>query len=118
MANLVLGPLLRYVSTTEPTVWAQTDAPCVVPALQRTARTFEIAGHHYALVVLDGLTPGSTLPYEVALDATTAWPVPGDPYPACRIRTHTRDASLRLAFGSCRVSVPHEAPYRLSKDDD
>ena len=34
------------------------------------------------------------------------------------IRTHTHDEQLRLAFGSCRVSVPHTEPYVLSKDDD
>ena len=118
MPTLLLGPLLRYVSTTEATVWVQTDAPCQVTILGRRADTFEVTGHHYALVVLDELRPGSTLPYEVALDGATVWPQPGDPYPPCQIRTHTHDASLRLAFGSCRVSVPHDAPYRLSKDDD
>jgi hypothetical protein len=118
MPNLVLGPLLRYVSTTEATVWVETDAPCEVTILERSARTFEVAGHHYALVVFDGLQPGSTLPYEVRLDGTQVWPRPDDPYPPCVIRTHTRDESLRLAFGSCRVSVPHDKPYVLSKDDD
>ncbi|MBW3608464.1 MAG: alkaline phosphatase family protein [Actinobacteria bacterium] len=116
--DLVLGPLLRYVSDTEATVWVQTDEPCTVTVLDRSATTFTVAGHHYALVVLDGLQPGSTLPYEVALDGTPRWPRPGDPYPPCVIRTHTPDEQLRLAFGSCRVSVPHTKPYVLSKDDD
>jgi hypothetical protein len=118
MPNLLLGPLLRYVSTTEATVWVETDAPCEVTVLDRSARTFEVAGHHYALVVFDGLAPGSTLPYDVHLDGLHVWPPPDDPYPRCVIRTHTEDESLRLAFGSCRVSVPHDAPYRLSKDAD
>jgi hypothetical protein len=118
MAHLVLGPLLRYVSDTEATVWVETDAPCEVTVLGRRASTFAVAGHHYALVVLDGLAPGSTLPYEVHLDGVPCWPPPDDRYPPCVIRTHTPDESLRLAFGSCRVSVPHEKPYVLSKDDD
>ncbi len=118
MPDLLLGPLLRYVSDTEATVWVQTDAPCEVTVLERRATTFTIAGHHYALVLLEGLKPGSTLPYEVALDGVACWPPPGDPYPPCVIRTHTPDEQLRLAFGSCRVSVPHDTPYVLSKDDD
>jgi len=118
MPRLVLGPLLRYVSDTEATVWVETDAPCEVSVLGRAASTFAIAGHHYALVVLDDLKPGSVLPYEVHLDGVCAWPAPDDPYPQCVVRTHTHDESLRLAFGSCRVSVPHVKPYVLSKDDD
>jgi len=118
MPHLLLGPLLRYVSDTEATIWVETDAPCEVTVLEATARTFAVGGHHYALVILDGLQAGSTLPYEVHLDGVASWPPPGDPYPQCLIRTHTHDASLRLAFGSCRVSVPHTKPYCLSKDDD
>ena len=118
MPDLVLGPLLRYVSDSEATVWVETDAPCTVTVLERSATTFTVAGHHYALVVIDGLPPGSTLPYEVHVDGEARWPRPDDPYPACLIRTHTHDEQLRLAFGSCRVSVPHTEPYVLSKDDD
>ena len=118
MPRLVLGPLLRYVSDTEATVWVETDSPCEVAVLGRTTSSFAVGGHHYALVVLDGLEPGSTLPYEVHLDDVACWPPPDDPYPQCVIRTHTHDASLHLAFGSCRVSVPHAKPYALSKDED
>jgi len=118
MPHLVLGPLLRYVSDTEATVWVETDSPCEVAVLGRTTSSFAVGGHHYALVVLDGLEPGSTLPYEVHLDDVACWPPPDDPYPQCVIRTHTHDASLHLAFGSCRVSVPHAKPYALSKDED
>jgi hypothetical protein len=118
MPALVLGPLLRYVSDTQATVWVETDAPCEVTVLERTATTFEVAGHHYALVILDDLQPGSALPYEVQLDGDRCWPPPDDPYPPCLIRTHTHDEQLRLAFGSCRVSVPHTKPYVLAKEDD
>jgi hypothetical protein len=118
MPDLLLGPLLRYVSDTEATIWVETGASCEVTVLDRTARTFEVAGHHYALVILHDLEPGSALPYEVHLDGARCWPAPDDPYPPCLIRTHTHDEQLRLAFGSCRVSVPHTKPYVLAKEDD
>jgi len=118
MPDLVLGPLLRYVSDTEATVWVETDSPCEVTVLGAGARTFTVSGHHFALVTLDDLEPGSTLPYEVRLDGVGRWPRPDDPYPPCVIRTHTPGEQVRLAFGSCRVSVPHTKPYVLSKDDD
>ena len=34
------------------------------------------------------------------------------------IRTIAPDGKLALAFGSCRVSVPHEEPYTLTKSED
>ena len=33
MANLLVGPLLRYVGSTQATVWVETDAPCEVTVL-------------------------------------------------------------------------------------
>ena len=33
-----------------------------------SARTWCVSGHHYALVIATGLTPGSTTPYQVTLD--------------------------------------------------
>ncbi len=59
MPQLVLGPLLRYVSETEATVWVESDAPCEVVVLDHSARTFEVEGHHYALVRIEGLSPGT-----------------------------------------------------------
>ena len=56
---LLLGPMLRYVSETEATVWVETSKECQVEVLGRRAGTFEVAGHHYGLVVIEGLTPGS-----------------------------------------------------------
>jgi hypothetical protein len=114
----MLGPLLRYVSDSEATVWVETDAPCEVEVLGVSASTFEAAGHHYGLVQLEQLPAGSTLPYDVRIDGVTCWPPADDAYPPCVIRTHTHDESLRLAFGSCRVSVPHTMPYVCSKDQD
>ena len=74
MAQLVLGPLLRYTGSTQATIWVETDAPCVVAVLDARQRTFTVEGHHYALVVLRDLEEGSVRPYEVALDGVRVWP--------------------------------------------
>jgi hypothetical protein len=118
VARLLLGPLLRYVGERDATVWVETDAPCEVSVLGSSARTFHVEGHHYALVVVDGLEPGSTQEYEVALDGERVWPEPDSPFPPSVIRTVARGEPLKLVFGSCRVSLPHEPPYTLSKDED
>src|SRR5947209_11251252 len=118
MAELVLGPMVRYVGTTEATVWVETDAPCEVEILGRTARTFRVRTHHYALVVLDGLAPDSRTEYAVRLDGVLCWPQPVSGFPAPHIHTLPESGPLTLAFGSCSVTAPHEPPYTLSPDDD
>ncbi len=80
--DLVLGPLLRHVDETSATIWVETDAPCEVRVLGCAARTFTVAGHHYALVVCDGLAPGTTTPYDVQLAGERVWPRADDPHPA------------------------------------
>jgi hypothetical protein len=114
--SLVIGPLLRYVGATEATVWVETDTPCEVRVLDTAERTFTVAGHHYALLVLDGLEPGTRIDYGVQLDGERAWPSEGEPGGV--IRTRGTDERLTLAFGSCRVSLPHHPPYTLTKDED
>jgi hypothetical protein len=118
MANLVLGPLVRYVSDREATVWVETDAACEVEILGRTQGTFEVDGHHYALVCIDGLEPGSLNEYQVALDGGRAWPEPGSEFPPSVISTLEPDGKTDLVFASCRVALPHEPPYTLRKDED
>ena len=120
MTSLVLGPLLRHVDETSATVWVETDGPCEVAVLSGRGRTFEVAGHHYALLVCEGLEPGTTTAYDVRLDGVRAWPEVGDPYPAPTVRTRTRDGAepLRLLFGSCRVARPHVPPYTLESGDE
>jgi hypothetical protein len=118
MAQLILGPAVRYVSDTEATVWMETDAPCRAEVLGHDVPTFCVEGHHYALVVVKGLQPGDVSPYDVKLDGELAWPLPDDPYPPPVLRTLPAGGRLRVAFGSCRVSVPHEPPYTLRKDED
>jgi hypothetical protein len=113
---LVLGPVLRYVGSTEATVWVETDRPCRVEVLGHASRTFEVAGHHYALVVVRGLEPGKAYEYGVRLDGRPRWPDPAAGFPPSVIRTVDPQGTLRLAFGSCRLAYPHRAPYTLSPD--
>ena len=109
---LVLGPLLRYVDRTSATVWVETrEAGTVaVHASGRSwsAPTFAVHGHHYALVEVDGLEPGSKHPYTVEVDGAEVWPPEGSPYPRSIIATLQEEKPLRMAFGSCRTSVSHD----------
>ena len=99
-------------------MWVETDAPCEVEILGRREPTFTVEGHHYALVSIRDLEPGHTYEYEVALDGERRWPEPGSQFPASAISTVDPDGTLKLVFGSCRVAVPHEPPYSLTKDED
>ena len=82
------------------------------------ARTFQVEGHHYALVHVTGLNPGEVYPYEVSLDGERRWPEPDSAFPPSVIRSHDPEAPFRLAFGSCHITLPHEPPYNLKKDQD
>lgn len=111
---LLLGPMLRYVDERSASVWVETREAGVVSvhAAGRSwdARTFAVHGHHYALVEVDGLEPGSSAAYEVQVDGATAWPdrEAGAGRPAPVIGTREPGRSLRMAYGSCRTSVPHD----------
>ncbi len=118
MAELILGPVLRYLDETEATVWMETDAPCEVEVLGRSNRTFHVEGHHYALLPLSGLGSGETHEYAVALDGERSWPPAESRFPPSAIRPLDRSGPIRIVFGSCRVAVPHEPPYTLTKDED
>lgn len=118
MADLILGPVLRYVSETEATVWVEADMPCEVEILGHRAPTFHVADHHYALVVVEGLAPGESREYTVALDGEQRWPLPGSNWPASRISTLGPGRSVKVAFGSCRVAAPQEPPYVLERSED
>jgi hypothetical protein len=117
-ARLVLGPLLRYVGDDEATVWVETDGACTVEVLGCSSPTFCVAGHHYGFVCVSGLESGACVPYEVHLDGERGWPLADSPFPESVIRTRTPGEPVRLAFGSCRVTLPHEPPYTLTKDRD
>ncbi|MFA3874121.1 alkaline phosphatase D family protein [Streptomyces sp. MMCC 100] len=111
MAELRLGPLLRYTDGSCATVWVETSGPCTAEVrcadgARGTARTFRIAGHHYALVPVGGLTPGTATEYEVLLDGASVWPPPDSRFPPSVIATPTDDDGLRVAFCSCRWAAP------------
>ncbi|MBW5484427.1 DUF7800 domain-containing protein, partial [Streptomyces bambusae] len=122
MAGLRLGPLLRHVDRDRgdsATVWVETDRPCTAEVrcadgAGGLVRTFQIAGHHYALVPVTGLAPGTTTAYEVLLDGVRVWPLPGSGFPPSTITAPAGSAragrgaepALRVAFGSCRQAAP------------
>ena len=117
--NLILGPLLRYAGTTDATVWVETDARCEVEVttdgLSHRSPTFTVEGHHYALVRLTGLEPASLHEYSVTLDGEQVWPEADSGLPPSTIKTTGWDGEFVLAYGSCRVAVPHEPPYTLER---
>ena len=117
MASLIVGPMLRYVGETDATLFVETDEPCEVEVLGHRARTFHVSGHHYALVVVDGLKPGAIVRYEMRLDGRLVWPEPESPFPPPTIRTVDPSRTVRLSFGSCRAAAPHEPPYTLEIDE-
>ncbi|TMK56138.1 MAG: alkaline phosphatase family protein [Actinobacteria bacterium] len=117
MPQLVLGPLLRYVSDTEATVWVETDEACEVEVLGHREPTFRVEGHHYALVSIEGLEPATRYEYEVKLDGEVHWPQADSDLPPSAIRTIDADKELDICFGSCRVAVPHDAPFTEPKDE-
>jgi hypothetical protein len=104
-AELVLGPLLRYAGTESATFWVETSAPCRVEILGHDTSTFTVEGHHYALLLVDDLTPASVTPYDVRLDGELVWP-PDDGRPQPVVHTRDNQPRTRLVFGSCRVGDP------------
>jgi hypothetical protein len=76
--------------------------------------TFHIRGHHYALVLVEGLEPGSVTPYEVRLDDEVVWPPADTPRPPSRIRTPGGPGAFSVVFGSCRYATP----LVISSEDD
>ena len=92
MAELVLGPLLRYVDQTSAVVWVETGEPCEVQVLGSTAPTFTVEGHHYGVVQVRDLKPGTTYEYERASwTASPVWPPKKSKLPGSFIRTYTDD---------------------------
>ena len=106
MATLRLGPVLRHVGERDATIWVETTDPCEVRVVAGDSagsqQTFTVAGHHYALVVLTGLAPASSLPYQVHIDGDQVWPLADAAFPPSRIRTLDVGRPISLMFGSCR----------------
>ncbi|MDQ3715475.1 MAG: alkaline phosphatase D family protein, partial [Actinomycetota bacterium] len=115
MPALILGPLLRHVDKTSATIWVETDEPCQVSvttgsngeqATLGQAKTFHVRGHHYALVFVEELEPGSCTFYEVCLDEAVVWPEADSTRPPSRIRTPGGSDAFSVVFGSCRYATP------------
>ena len=106
MTKLLLGPLIRHVGERDATVWVETDAACEVEVRAATGhgreRTFNVAGHHYAVIVVTDLPPAAATPYQVFLDGQLVWPEAGSTFPPSRIGTIDPSRPIRLIFGSCR----------------
>ena len=107
--SLLLGPLLRHVDTSSAVLWVRTAGPGTVRVLTEAgptglAPTFQVQGHHFALVTVTGLAPDSTTAYRVEVDGERVWPPADHPFPPSVIRTRgpARDRRLRAVFGSCR----------------
>src|SRR5215216_5911333 len=64
------------------------------------------------------LETGSSFEYEVTLDDKKVWPPAGSSFPPSLIRTLGDGEAVKLVFGSCRISAPHEPPYSLSYERD
>lgn len=105
--------MMRFVDETSASIWVETrDAARVtVRAAGKSWETFTFAvhGHHYALVEVNGLEPGSVNPYTVDVDDVEVWPASDSEFPPSCIATLTPGKPIKMAFGSCRTSVPHDA---------
>lgn len=115
--QLRLGPMLRRVSETSAAIWVETRKPGTVKVaagegpreVTAAANTFTVHGHHYALVDVEGLAPGSALPYRVLLDGAQVWPLPDSPHPPSLLRTLANGEPTRILFGSCHTPTAHTA---------
>ncbi|HEY0000872.1 MAG TPA: alkaline phosphatase family protein, partial [Actinoplanes sp.] len=116
--------MVRRVVGDQATVWVETTEPTYVRVEtdgggSGSAATFTAYGHHYALVIVDGLTPDAANAYRVLLDDRPVWPPAESPYPPSVIRTRPaddRDEPVRLVFGSCREGTPHSTARKLPPD--
>ena len=119
---LLLGPLLRFVGRHEASIWVETAASARVEVgigeRSWSAATFRVEGHHYALVLVTGLESGEEHEYTVTVDDEVVWPSADSPFPPSSIRTLVSDRPARLAFGSCRTSVPHDVEHHRSHGID
>ncbi|PYE19112.1 PhoD-like phosphatase [Williamsia limnetica] len=105
---LVLGPILRFVDTTRATVWVETDRECAVEVTASTGQsgmeqTWEVKGHHFAIVQLINLPSGALIDYSVTLSAAAdVGEASVTVRSGGRLRTAAVDEPVTVAFGSCR----------------
>ena len=104
---------MRYVDETSASIWVETRtaARVAVRAGGRDweARTFAVHGHHYALVEAGRTGAGNgarPTPWKSTEHRSGPNPMSGFPPPV--IATLKPGKPLRMAYGSCRTSVPHD----------
>ena len=77
--------MMRFVDETTASVWVETrdfsQVSVHAGGREWTASTFAVHGHHYALVDLHGLEPGTVTPYSVEVDGSKVWPEPEHGFP-------------------------------------
>ena len=109
-ADLVVGPLLRYVDETSASVWVET---------RERARVTVTAGRRVLVGAARSPCTGTTTPWSswtasspgrgrrTRWTSTTerVWPPEGSSLPEPVIATLVPGKPLRMAFGSCRTSV-------------
>jgi hypothetical protein len=123
-AHLLIGPLLRRVVGDRATIWVETTEPTSVRVEADgggvgSSPTFTAYGHHYALVVVEGLPLDAASAYRVFLDDRPVWPPKESRYPPSMIHTRPaddRDAPVRMIFGSCREATPLATARKLPPD--
>jgi hypothetical protein len=123
-AHLLIGPLLRRVTGDRATIWVETTEPAFVRVEAEgggsgSTPTFTAYGHHYAIVVVEGLRLDAASAYQVFLDDRPVWPSQESTYPPSVIRTRPADdaeAPVRMIFGSCREATPTSNSRKLPPD--
>jgi hypothetical protein len=88
-----------------------------VTILGQSAPTFAVEGHHYAVVLVQGLERASVIPYDVALDGRLVWPG-NDDKPKPVVHTRDEERRVRIVFGSCRIGGPQPTHYEDTWSDD
>src|SRR5689334_23625190 len=102
-AQLLIGPVLRRITSDRATIWVETSEPASVRVEAEgggsgSARTFGAYGHHYAIVVVEGLRLDTASPYRVLLDDNPAWPPADSP----RSEEHTSELQSQFHL-VCRL---------------
>ncbi|MEV4638570.1 alkaline phosphatase D family protein [Actinoplanes sp. NPDC049548] len=123
-AHLLIGPVLRRVVGDKATIWVETTEPARVRVEATgggagSADTFSAYGHHYAIVIVEGLPRGAASEYQMWLDDRQVWPQKDSPYPPSLIVTRPDDDAghpVSMIFGSCREATPHATGRKLPPD--
>ena len=120
-ARLLIGPVLRRVVDDRATIWVETTAPAevrveVTGGGAGSAPTFSAYGHHYAIVIVEDLVPGTANEYRVWLDELQVWPQPESPYPPSVIATRADGQPVSMIFGSCREATQQATGRKLPPD--